>query len=146
MALFRRLSTAAPALALLVACSSVSGPAAVVEVNVAMRTFERIGAPPKATVPFTVTNRGSAAAFVARCGPSMMSALDRWDGERWVQRSGDMCITIHPMHPLELPSGASAATSRSVTEPGLYRLRVGVAAAPGADVDWSTISSRFEVR
>ena len=146
MAFFRRLSVTGAAVAMLGACSTLSGPANVVEVSVGAATFERIGTPAIATVPFSVTNRGSAAAFVARCDSRVMAAVDRWNGQSWVQYSGDACPAIYTTAALEIIPGASAAGSQSVLEPGKYRLRVGTVDASNSGLDWSIVSSQFEVR
>lgn len=145
MAFFRRMSVAAAAGAMLGACSSLSGPANVVEVNVAA-TFERTGTPAVATVPFSVTNRGSEAAFVARCDSRVMAAVDRWNGQSWVQYSGDACPAIYTTAVLEIIPGSSAAGSRSLLEPGMYRLRVGTVDASNSGLHWSIVSGHFEVR
>jgi len=146
MAFSRRLSVAGTAVLMLGACSALSGPANVVEVNVAAATFERVGIPAVATVPFSVTNRGSASAFVARCDNRVMAAVDRWNGQNWVQYSGDACPAIYTTAALEITPGASAAGSQFVLEPGKYRLRVGTVDASNSRLDWSIVSSQFEVR
>jgi hypothetical protein len=140
-----RYSLAGAGIALLGACSALSGPTKVVEVNVSGATFERIGTPAIATVPFNVTNRGSASVFVARCDTRVMAALDRWNGQGWVLYSADACPAIYTTAALEIAPGASAAASRSVVEPGKYRLRIGAADAATSDLDWSIVSSHFEV-
>ena len=145
MILFRRMSVAGTAIVVLGACSSPNGPTNVVEVNVAGGTFERVGTPAIAMVPFSVTNRGSASAFVARCDSRVMAAVDRWNGQSWVEYSGDACPTIYAMAALELAPGASAVASRSVLEPGKYRLRIGAADAASSELDWSIVSGLFEV-
>lgn len=146
MALFRRLSVAGNAIVLLGACSSLSGPANVVEVNVAGGTFERIGTPVIAIVPFSVTNRGSVSVFVARCDASVMVAVERWNGQSWVNYSADVCPAIYTTAPLEIAPGTSAAASRSVQEAGKYRLRIGAADAASSGLNRSIVSSDFEVR
>lgn len=145
MTLFRRLLVAGAVLVMLGACSSPGGPANAVEVNVSGATFERVGTPAIATVPFSVTNRGSAPVFVARCGSRVMAAVDRWNGQRWVQHSSDACLAIYMSAALELAPGASAAASQSVLEPGKYRLRIGATDAATSGPDWSIVSSHFEV-
>lgn len=145
MTLSRRLSVAGAAIVMLGACSSPSSPANVVEVDVAGGTFERVGTPAIATVPFSVTNRGSAAVFVARCDSRVMAAVDRWNGQGWVQHSTDACLAIYMSVALELAPGASAAASQSVLEPGRYRIRIGVTDAATNSPDWSIVSSHFEV-
>ena len=145
MAFCRRFSLAGAGIALLGACAAISGPTKFVEVNVAAATFERVGIPAVATVPFSVTNRGSASAFVARCDTRVMAAVDRWNGQSWAEYSGDVCPAIYTTAPLEIAPGASASASRSVVEPGKYRLRVGTADAATAGLDWSIVSSQFEI-
>ena len=145
MAFCRRFSLAGAGMALLGACSAISGPTKVVEVNVAAATFERVGTPAIATVPFNVRNRGSASVFVARCDTRVMAAVDRWNGQSWVEYSGDACPAIYSTAPLEIAPGASASASRSVVEPGKYRLRIGAADAATSAVDWSIVSSHFQI-
>ena len=145
MALFRRFSVAGTAIVMLAACSSPSGPPNVVEVKISAATFERIGTPASATVPFSITNRGSWSAFVARCDARVMAAVDRWNGQSWEQYSGDVCPAIYTTVALEITPGSSIAGSRSVHEPGRYRLRVGTVDASGSGFDWSIVSSPFEV-
>ena len=145
MALFRRLSAALPAIVMLSACSSPAGPRNVVEVDVAGATFDRVGAPAIATVPFSVTNRGISSVFVARCNSRVMAAVDRWDGHSWAQYSSDACPAIYTTAPMELVPGASVATSRPVLDAGTYRLRIGTAAAASSEPGWSTVSSQFQV-
>ena len=144
MVLFRQLSVAVTAAAL-GACSSSSGPTHVVEVNVSGSSFERIGTPPIATVPFIITNRGSGTVFVARCDTRVMTVVDRWSGQGWTQYSADACIAIYPMAALELAPGASALANRSILEPGKYRLRIGATNTATSGPDWSIVSSDFEV-
>lgn len=145
MRLFRPSSVGLLAVALVGACSSSSGPADVIEVDVPGERFQRIGSPAIATVPFSISNRGSASAFVAQCGTRVMAAVDRWNGQTWTQDSGDACLAVYMSTPLELPPGASAAAARSVLQPGRYRLRIGVAHAAGGDLDWSIVSGHFDV-
>ena len=128
------------------ACSTSSGPAMVLQVNLPASVFERTGTPAIASVPFSLLNRESASVFVARCGDRVMAALDQWDGQRWTQYSGDACTTVQIQTPLELAPGASVAASRSVLEPGKYRLRIGTVAATSGGFDWSTVSRDLEVR
>lgn len=145
MTFCRRLSLIGAGIAMFGACSPLNGPANVVEVSVSGATFERIGTPAIATVPFSVTNRGSASVFVARCDTRVMAAVDRWNGQSWVEYSGDACLAIYTTAALEIAPGASAAASRSVVERGKYRLRIGAADAAASDLDWSIVSSHFEV-
>ena len=144
MVLFRQLSVAVIAVAL-GACSSSSGPTHAVAVDVSGSTFERIGTPAIATVPFIITNRGSGSVFVARCDTRVMTAVDRWNGQSWTEYSADACIAIYPMAALELAPGASALANRSFPEPGKYRLRIGATNIATGGPDWSIVSSDFEV-
>jgi hypothetical protein len=145
MALFGRMSVPATAIVLLAACSSPSGPASVVEVSVTGANFERIGAPAIATVPFSVTNRGSSSVFVARCDSRVMAAVERWNGHSWVQYSSDACLAIYTTAAMELMPGASVTTSRPVPDPGVYRLRIGTTASASGEPDWSIVSGQFQV-
>jgi hypothetical protein len=145
MAFFRR-SSVIGAVVAIGACSASSAPVNVLEVNVPTAVFERIGAPATATVPFTVINRGSSSVFVARCGDRVMAALDRWNGHSWVQYSGDACQANLITAGLELTPGSSATASRSVFEPGKYRLRIGATDAASGAFDWATVSRGLEVR
>jgi hypothetical protein len=146
MSLCCRLSVAGAAIALLGACSVLSGPANVVEVNVSGATFERMGTPAIAIVPFSVTNRGSASVFVARCDVRVMPAVERWNGQSWVSYSADVCPAIYTTAPLELAPGASATASQSVGEAGRYRLTIGAGNAASSRLDRSIVSTEFEVR
>ncbi len=146
MNFFRRFPLIGGATALFAACPALSGPGNGLEVNVSGAAFERIGTPAIASVPFSVVNRGSASEFVARCGSRVMAALDRWNGQSWIQYSGDACIAIYTTAPLEVAPGASVAASRSVPDAGRYRLRLGAADAATGGFDWSIVSRDFEVR
>jgi hypothetical protein len=146
MTFFRRSPLIVGAIAMLGACSASSGPANGLNVNVSGAAFERIGTPAIASVPFSVVNRGSASVFVARCGARVMAALDRWNGQSWIQYGGDACIAIYTTAALEVAPGASVAASRSVPDAGRYRLRLGAADAATSDFDWSIVSRDFEVR
>ncbi len=127
-------------------CSSTSSPNNVVEVRVGGTSFERGGVPAIADIPFTLTNRGSASVFVSRCDSRAMAAIDRWNGQAWVQYSADVCETVFDASALELLPGTSIQSTRSVLDPGHYRLRVGTAEASSGSFDWSTASLRFGVQ
>src|SRR5258706_14590979 len=140
MTFFRRLPLIVGAIAMFGACSASSGPVNNLDVNVSGAAFERIGTPAIASVPFSVVNRGSESEFVARCGVRVMAALDRWNGQSWIQYNGDACIAIYPTAALEVAPGASIAASRSVPDAGRYRLRLGAANVATGGFDWSIVS------
>jgi hypothetical protein len=145
MNLFCRISVTAIAIVTLGACSSVSGPGNDLQLKVSGATFQRVGAPAVAMVPFSLTNRGATSASVARCDSRVMAAVDRWDGGSWVQYSSDACLAVYITAPLELAPGATISAERSVLESGTYRLRIGTSKADGSDFDWSIVSGQFEV-
>ncbi len=142
---FRRVSQIAVTTLMLGACSSLSGPISVVEVNISGASFARVGTPAIATVPFRATNRGSASVFVARCGTRVMAAVDRWNGQAWVQYSGDACVAIYTVAGLELTPGSSAVASRTLLESGRYRVRIGTSNTASGGFEWSIVSRDFEI-
>ena len=145
MSLFR-LSSLIAAAALLGACSNPTWSDNAIEVSVSGESFQRIGSPAAATVPFTVENRSSGSIFVGRCDEAVMTGLDRLDGENWVEYSGDLCLAIYPMDPMEIAPGSSRAASRAVLEAGTYRIRISAALARSAVLDHAIVSNQFEVR
>ena len=146
MTLLSRLLLIGSAIATFGACSPSSGPANVLDVSVPGAAFERVGTPASASVPFSVTNRGSASVFIARCGSRVMAALDRWNGQGWIEYSGDACKAVEMMAPLELAPGASVTTSRSVLDSGKFRLIIGTADGASSSLNWSIHSRDFEIR
>jgi hypothetical protein len=146
MASSRRYSVTAAAIAALLACSAISGPANVVEVDVAGAIFDRIGTPAIATVPFSIRNRGATSIFVTRCDTRLTTAVERWDGQGWAGYAADICQAVYTSAPLELAPGVSAAANWSLHDAGKYRIRIGVADAAGSGVNRSLVSSEFEVR
>jgi hypothetical protein len=96
------------------------------------------------SVPFTIKNRGSASVFVARCGGRVRAALDRREDGRWVQYSGDACLAIYPMDPVEVGAHQVLRGARAIRERGQYRLRIGVT-EEGESV-WKRTSNSFTVR
>ena len=129
----------------LAGCSSSSGLSEALRVRVGGGVFE--GEPARAAlVPFEVVNASTRDLYLARCGERLMAAVDRWNGVRWVQHSGDACLTVADMSPLRLAAGASHQSTRAIAEPGMYRLRLGVSAAPSAEYAWDATSAPFTVR
>lgn len=129
------------------ACQSVVDPAAP-ETSLDLQTqgseFVLSPSAGSVSVPFTVTNHGARSIPLPRCGDRLMIGLDRREGRQWVQYSGDSCITIYRMDPVELKSGQALDGIREVREPGQYRLRIGM-----SDTDhgvWSNVSNSFTVR
>jgi len=139
MTVFRSLPLIGIVAAILGACSGVSDPVTAVELDVPEQTYDRVGTPPKATVLFRVVNRGSETAFIHECGVE----FHRWNGESWAYYSSDIC-TADLRPPTALAPGASLAFTRTMGEPGRYRLRM--LAEPVASEDGSIVSRDFEVR
>jgi hypothetical protein len=133
-------------LALAHGCTSATAPSGGVRVDLLGATFDREPGGSIASVPFAVRAVGTRSVFLARCGDRLMAAVDRWDDGRWVQYSGDACLAIHPMAPVELRPDSRLEAVRVIGEPGRYRLRLGVASAGGEPADWSAASAPFEVR
>ena len=142
----RRLFPWLPASAFLLGCAAATEPGGQVRVEVLGVSFERGTEGHAASVPFVVANSGTASVYLARCGARLMAAVDRWEGGRWNQYSGDACPAIYPMDPLALAPGTRHQGVRAIGEPGVYRLRVGVAAPTGAAVEWLVASAPFEIR
>lgn len=131
---------------MLAGCFPPSAPESAIVVSIDGAVFQRTGAPGSATIPFTVANRSGSSQFVARCGTRIMAAVDRWNGQTWLQYSGDACTTQLPMAPLELNSGAVASATRAIAEPGRYQLRIGISDNPTAGYNWSVVSADFEIQ
>ena len=86
-----------------------------------------------ATIPFRVTNRGSATAFVTTCGAQLSPVVERFAGLRWEEYAGGFCLLDIISEPLELRSGASKSGSATIMEPGRYRIRALYAQEPTND-------------
>lgn len=95
-------------------------------------------------MPFTVTNHGARSIPLPRCGDRLMVGVERREGGQWVQYSGDSCLAIYPMDPVELQPGQVLQGTRELREPGIYRLRIGVS-NPKQGV-WSNFSNSFTLR
>jgi hypothetical protein len=138
-----------PALSLLIlllsACQSVMEPGdAALELQTQGSEFVISPTEESASVPFTVTNHGPASVWIARCGDRLMAALDRREGGKWVQYSGDGCLMNTLTGPVELGAGEVLQGARGVVDPGQYRLRIGVSAA--GQIGWDRASNGFIVR
>jgi hypothetical protein len=75
-----------------------------------------------------------------------VTALDRRESESWVEyRGGGACPAIYPMVPLEIGPGQSVSSVVGVSEPGIYRIRIGPESSGAAD-QWAVTSNSFTVR
>jgi len=130
---------------LLGACQSVVEPgAAALDLQTQGSEFVISAPDGSATVPFTVFNHGQTSVRIARCGDRLMTALDRRESGKWVQYSGDGCLTNVLTSPVELEAGEALEGLRGVMDPGEYRLRIGVSAA--GQTAWNRASNGFTVR
>jgi hypothetical protein len=125
-------------------CNDSTGPAGHVNVATVGSSFTITEATGDG-VPFTVVNRGMRTVYLQRCGDRVMMGIDRLEGTRWNQYSGDACLANVSSAPLELRSGERYEGTRWVAERGVYRFRVGVAPDFGAQADWDAASNRFSV-
>ena len=98
-----------------------------------------------ALVTFSVTNLGNGSVWLERCGDRVMAAVDYAVGPGWVPYSGDACLAIYDMSPLELEAGTTVSSARSILKPGVYRIRLGFRETPGGDVSWDAVSDGFSV-
>jgi hypothetical protein len=135
----------ATALAATAACGGLfTGPDGALRVRTDGTSFVR-DAQGFAQVPFVVENRGADTVYLAPCGERVMVALDRLEQGRWVQHSGDACPQLLVAGPFALAPGATHASVRGVTEPGVYRLRPGIHPRQGTEPEWRWTSNRFTV-
>jgi len=77
-----------------------------------------------ATVPYTVSNRGSAAAYVAACGQYPSPGTDRLVGGSWEAYFGSGCKGTVDMSPILLAPGQTVSGIWAYDGAGTYRLRV----------------------
>lgn len=117
-----------------------------VQVQTLGTEFDRPAPGTFASVPFRVTNRSTAPVFVARCGDRLMATVEGWDGRGWASYSGDVCAAVHPMDPVPLAAGVKREAARAIGEPGLFRLRLGLATQVGAELQPVALSNAFRVR
>lgn len=95
---------------------------------------------PTVDVLFTLSNRGGATVYVPACGDQVTAEIQRREGGAWAKYSGDLCVTVLPMSPLAVASGEALQGTRSIAEPGRYRLLVRATSTPSAD-GWLTVTS-----
>ena len=110
-----------------------------VEVRPAALTFTR-NAQNLAEVPYQVVNGSDAAILLTtRCGDRLSPAVQRRDGDEWVQRSGGGCFAIYPMSPVPLAAGARRDEREvmSSAPPGQYRLVLGTERGPVASAPFT---------
>ena len=100
------------------------------------------------SVSFSVTNRGSTAIFVDRCGSEVSAVVDRRYGGAWHQYMGAYCLAVLSSVPLELAPGETVQSQTAIREPGEYRIRIGVrtSLSNATDWEWTPVSNRFTVR
>lgn len=118
-----------------------------VQVETDARTYQRAATESEvlARISFMVSNRSGQTVSLARCGDRLMTALDRREGSAWVQFAGDICPGHLSMVALRLSSSGTADGTVVVREPGVYRLRLGVAPGDG-QIMWSVTSNEFIVQ
>jgi hypothetical protein len=131
-----------------VGCQSSTAPPWGVEVVTQGTVFERGSAGRPPSVPFAVFNRGQPTLYLDACGGQVVAVVDVWEDSRWSQYGGGICLASVSMISVELPPGASHASQTAISEPGIYRLRVGVAQDPGATARWAVTASSnpFQIR
>ena len=130
---------------LVTACAGTSAPVAGLVVRTSAVSYTRRASEP-AIIDFTVTNTYDHRVYLARCGPRIMSALDRAAASGWAQYSGDACVAIYDMSPLPIEPGVTLGSSRSVYDLGQYRLRIGIISDTGQTYAWESASATFLVR
>jgi hypothetical protein len=131
-----------------VGCQSSTAPPWGLAVVTHGTLFQRESGEQSASVPFTVVNGRETTVYLAACGGHAVPAIERWQDGRWMQYSGGICIASVSMAPVELPAGASHAGHAIISEPGRYRLRMGVAQDRGTTPQWAATASSnaFDVR
>jgi len=132
-------------LPLVTACPGTSAPVGGLVIRTSAVSFSRQASEP-AVIDFTVTNTFDHRVYLARCGPRIMSALDRAGASGWEQYSGDACIAILDMSPLPIDPGVTLQSSRAIHDPGQYRLRIGVIGDTEQTYAWESASGAFVVR
>lgn len=80
------------------------------------------GPAPQANVRYTVTNRGSATAFVASCNGHPLVGLEQQTGMEWAQTSAMACLAIYTMDPIALRAGQSITDTYYFHDAGVYRM------------------------
>jgi len=137
----------ASALALVgAACGDSVSPGSTLRVSTTSPAFVLISSSELARVTFRTSNLGSAAVYLSRCGDRVVAAVERWEGGKWVQFSGDYCLAVSDMSPVPLQPGASRDDLRTIGERGRYRLRLGTSQSPSEQPTWDAVSNVFEVK
>ena len=100
------------------------------------------------SVPFSVSNRGSTAIFVDRCGSEVSAVVDRRHNGGWHQYMGAYCLAHLSSFPLELAPDETVQSYIAIREPGEYRIRIGVrtSLSNATEWEWTPVSNRFTVR
>jgi hypothetical protein len=96
------------------------------------------------TVEFQVTNKGRRVAYLSRCG-WISSVVERAQDGVWVESSGAACQTIHDMSPIAILPGDTVTGARGGSDPGRYRLRLGVKSNLARVYQWTAVSNEFSV-
>lgn len=111
-------------------------------------TVRSVALPPDVggvTINFSVTNRGPATVYIARCGDQIVSGVDERVGAGWTHHSRAMCMAIYDMSRIPLAPGSTIESVTVMTRPGSFRLRVGVAATLDGEASWVAGSNSFVV-
>ena len=83
-------------------------------------------------IPYTVTNRGNATAFISSCNGHPLVSLESGTGTGWVQTSAAACLAIYLSAPIELRAGQSITDSFYFPDPGVFRLALSYASTASA--------------
>ena len=129
----------------LASCQDITRPGtATVQVVTTKEVFDREPSS-GAAISFSVTNQGTRTVYIARCADEILSAADRSENGIWVEYSAGLCLAVLDRSPIPLGPGETLESARWLSEPGEYRLRIGVSPDPAGTPDWSATSNDFSV-
>jgi hypothetical protein len=110
------------ALVFAAACAGIAEPG---DLAVEVLVPSTVVLPPSgsAEVPFTINNHSEQSIFLTTCGDQITLTVERFDGNGWVEHSGNICQAFLLSIPLEIQAGGTADGSVGVSGAGRFRLR-----------------------
>ena len=146
--LLKRLSIVALA-AFAVACGGDDRP--VLKVGADGSVFQREVVPstavgPIANVPYLIWNRGSATAFIPKCGGRALPVLERLVNGSWESYPAPFCIELIAEPPIELRAGQSRRDQVAIGDAGRFRIRMTYAPDAQSSKNLYAVSVPFDVR
>src|SRR5437879_1435623 len=103
------------------ACSDGTGPRRILVTRIDRAVLDSAGS---LNVSLTITNVGMQPEDIPACGGQPGPTVQRWQGKRWEEFAGGLCLAIYSMVPVSLQPGASISGTTGVFRagPGIYRL------------------------